>query len=409
VWKIVILVFGLLNIAGCSAFGIVGDITDREKVITTSHTFTLATTRYRDGDVFAYLNGLAPIYMSSVAATQPYLVRDRWIFPGSGLGEAQKQWTDLKPIDSTELLTGCQKKAIILVHGYWTFMRQSLWNADWVAKLASGGSDLDEPSGTDVYLLSWPAGTYVDDWTYKYSTIVARRTARQLARLIQKVEECHHSEDISVIAHSKGAHLALSLFEQELNAPGRRFDKLILAAPDHSQSDFWDHAPTIAANFKDIYIYNATRDPIVCLGSLMDLGYRDSLGFSGFAKPSTKPNIHIITAPIDDIYGENPGRIHSNYIWNSLSRNDIASLLTEGRSYACRRMSGSLPFEVFDLDTDCHSPLKIPPPKEALDETSIDRGEEGLTVFGRLANLASLTCSVPPALGLKPAISWHYW
>jgi esterase/lipase superfamily enzyme len=216
-------------------------------------------------------------------------------------------------------------------------------NASSVAELA----DQD----TQLYLLSWPAGSYLNgNTTYQWSTWSAGLGAGDLNKVINWVARCHLPSNISIMAHSKGAHVALSLLlSSDINLRLAPMDNLILAAPDHSLSDFRNHAAILSTRFQHIYVLQSYGDEIVKIGSLLDVLPRDSLGYYSGSSPSGLPSKVIFMVALPDAKVEEPGgletlqRIHSSYIWNQGERAEISRILSGRPSLACpAKVSGYL-------------------------------------------------------------------
>lgn len=342
------IVIFLLGLPGCMAIGMVQDAIDEPRHFETTSDFEIATTRFnRNDDFIGFMFGKNDIWVAPVGAGN-HVVRDRYLLPGDGLKAAQDELKLVKLTTVTACPSGGHKKALIYIHGYWAMLSKSMESASSVSRLVD--------AETQVYLLSWPAGTYLNgNTTYQWSTWSAGLASEDLRRVLAWVARCHNSSDISVIAHSKGAHVALSLFlDERLSDEFPAMGNLILVSPDHSFDDFRSRVKTVADTFKNVYVVQENGDLIVELGGLLDWYPRESLGVYSAGSPTGMPtNVSFLVAHPDAKTLEKSGleamlRTHTSYIWHAAVREELCRILVDKPLLSCpptgdgyRQISGS--------------------------------------------------------------------
>lgn len=216
--------------------------------------------------------------------------------------------------------------AFVYIHGYrvpWEFAAMR------TAQIAYDLSPDDAPFGT-AFFYSWPSGGATKD--YEYDSESSRLAVPYLKSFLKLVAERTGATNVHVIAHSMGNFpLMHALAQISAEAPGIKFNQVILAAPDVDKGEFETIATGIAKSAKGVTLYASSSDNALLLSRL---GRRNTPR-AGDVKVPPGP---AIVAGIDtvDISRLSTGFMsylswnHDKYADSPVLLNDISTLFRKG-------------------------------------------------------------------------------
>lgn len=121
-----------------------------------------------------------------------------------------------------------------------------------------------------ILLFSWPASrtllTYFKD---------ERRLAASMPAILQALEdlgERYGHSNVSIVAHSMGSRVALASIDS--TPPERRFNDLILIAPDINREVFLDAVPALQQRVRSISVLASKDDKLLMLSQTVNRGER---------------------------------------------------------------------------------------------------------------------------------------
>lgn len=153
--------------------------------------------------------------------------------------------------------------AFVYVHGYrvpWEFAAMR------TAQIAYDLAPNDAPFGS-AFFYSWPSSGAAAD--YQYDVDSSRLAIPHLKRFLRLVAERTGASHIHVIAHSMGNFPLVHALDQiSAEAPGVKFNQIVLAAPDVDKGEFEAIAAGVAKTAKGITLYASSSDYALMLSRL---------------------------------------------------------------------------------------------------------------------------------------------
>lgn len=169
-----------------------------------------------------------------------------------------------------------RKEAMVFIHGYNVSFR------DAALQSAQIGADLNFEGAMSFF--SWPSRGRLLGYFYDAATIGAAEGA--IARYLVDVAENSGAERVHVIAHSMGNRGLLramtKIISDASQASGRKFDQIILAAPDVDATTFKELASAYHTLANRTTLYVSREDWAVRASRLVNGGNR-----VGFTPPVT--------------------------------------------------------------------------------------------------------------------------
>ena len=212
-------------------------------------------------------------------------------------------------------------RALLFVHGYNTKFASGLYRT---AQLAA-----DFHIKGRVFHYSWPSGGAL--LRYDYDSESARQAQLYLRQFLNLIVKDAGVTHLTVIAHSKGNDLVLSVLdslatEQGARVPGR-FDELILASPDVDQDVAAQMLPRAALLFAGTTLYANDDDKALRI-SQKKAGNRRAGQLMADGFPMILPEIESIDATAASFAALSLD--HDAYVDDPFLRADLQILLAKG-------------------------------------------------------------------------------
>ena len=187
---------------------------------------------------------------------------------------------------------GKSRRVLVFIHGFNTRFEAALFNF----------AQIFHDSGAEAapILFSWPSRGSVFNYVYDRESATFSRDA--LEKLLGRLAANPNVREITVLAHSMGAWLAMESLRQMAIRDGRvpaKIDTVILASPDIDVDVFRAQLESFGANRPDLVVFLSREDRALRLSR----GIGGDVARLGLANPDEKPWIAEKGVEVIDLSG----------------------------------------------------------------------------------------------------------